>query len=468
MNAIACSKGHENPAGGRFCYKCGEALAEVYTVAEESVVLSGTKLRDRYIINQPLAQGGFGRTYLAQDSNRFNELVVLKELTPADRGTFALQKAEELFQREAAMLHKLQHPQIPRFGEVFRDKRRLFLVQEFIDGPTYQFLLNDRLEQGQCFSEAEIIQFLRQILPVLSYLHIQGIIHRDIAPDNIIYRSSDKLPVLIDLGGVKELVLEVGTQVAGDSQNSPTATFSSGGTRLGKIGYAPDEQIRLGIVAPHSDLYALGVTIVVLMTGKQPSQLIDPHTLNWIWNRELNLSEPLRRTLNRMLATRPSERFHCADDILRSLDNNSAIPEREIANNYSTNSSNSVVANTSGQGHLFDNSIAVPEEIQGWNWGAFCLPGVWCLTNQVWIGLLAWSDITLVTFFMAWPTMAVILGVKGNEWAWKSRRWRSVAAFKAHQRAWAIAGFFAVLTAVILVFLFVALIVILGSKFLGG
>lgn len=100
------------------------------------------------------------------------------------------------------MLHKLQHPQIPRFWEFFGDDKRLFLVQDYIEGKTYQSLLEERIAAGQTFSEGEIIELLRQLLPVLSYLHSLGIIHRDISPDNLICRASDKLPVLIDLGGV--------------------------------------------------------------------------------------------------------------------------------------------------------------------------------------------------------------------------------------------------------------------------
>ena len=69
----------------------------------------------------------------------------------------------------------------------------------------------------------------------------------------------------------------------------------------------------------------------------------------------------------------------------------------------------------------------------GWNWGAFCLPWLWLFPNQVWCGLLSWIP------HIGW-LVAIRMGAKGNEWAWKSRRWRSIEHFKAHQRGWATAG----------------------------
>ncbi len=448
MSLITCSKGHQNPEGSRFCTLCGEPLPEYNAFAGgiDAGLSGGTRLRDRYIIKYQLGQGGFGRTYLAEDSGRFNELIVLKELMPTGQGTYALQKAEELFQREAAILHKLRHPQIPKFWELFRDSKGLFLVQDYIEGKTYQDLLNNRLDNGQSFSEVEIIELLQQILPVLSYLHKQGVIHRDISPDNIIRREQDGLPILIDFGGVKQTAIDVATQLAAEK-------YGGSGTRLGKSGYAPDEQLRLGSVAPHSDLYALGVTAIVLMTGKQPQELFDAHTMTWVWNRQLSLSSNFNKILQRMLAQRPSERFQSAEEILQQLPAVSTVPEtrvqphltqHQITNNnddFATPSPAPININTSGQGHLLDNSVEVPDEILGWNWGAFLLPGCWCLTNRVWIGLLSWLDLSVVTLGVPTITISILLGLKGNEWAWKSRKWKSVKAFKRHQRFWAIAAF---------------------------
>jgi serine/threonine protein kinase len=456
MSWISCNQGHQNPAKSRFCCRCGEFLL---MPSEKTAELPpGARLRDRYIIQRQLGRGGFGSTYLAKDTGRFDQAIAIKELTPVVQGTAALAKAEELFQREAAMLHQLQHPQIPKFWEFFREGDRLFLVQDYIEGCTYEDLLRQRLQQGQCFNEGEILEFLRHLLPVLSYLHSLRVIHRDISPDNIICRSQDGLPVLIDLGGVKQAPLELATHIAKSSSTSSQEIKGTNGTSLGKVGYAPDEQLRLGIVAPHTDLYALGVTVIVLMTGKPPQQLIDPQTLSWIWQRELKLSQPLATVLNRMLAPRPSERFHSADEILNVLNANSGTPglvSQGLA-------AQPMLTNNSGQGNIFDSTIPVPDDIQGWNWGAFLVPGLWCMTNQVWIGLIAWVDLFLLTGGLSWLVMAILLGVKGNEWAWKSRRWKSTAAFKAHQRNWAIAACLIWGSFLLLVLGVIGLIIVLG------
>lgn len=392
----------------------------------------GSRLRDRYLIGHKLGQGGFGRTYLAEDTGRFNEKIVIKEFCPSFQGTQAMQKAEELFQREALTLHRLRHPQIPQFWETFRDGDRLFLVQDFVEGPTYQQLLEQRLQYGQRFTESEVVQFLQHILPVLSFMHHQGVIHRDISPDNIIQRQSDQLPVLIDLGGVKEMALNVANQVGGGhNQTAAKATC------LGKTGYAPDEQMRMGIAAPQSDLYALAATALTLLTGKHPRELQSTNGVDWQWEQEITLSPPLTELLKRMLAHQPGQRPQSADDVLATLQTALSVPPTIINPPEGLPSQPPQVlpgaawppgagdVNTSGQG----SAALVPQDIKGWNWGAFLLAPYWPFSNQVWIGLLSWIPLVGVV-------MALILGAIGNEWAWKSRRWRSVQVFKSHQRAW--------------------------------
>ncbi|MEG3877318.1 serine/threonine-protein kinase [Microcoleus sp. herbarium7] len=283
-------------------------------------IYPGITLNNHYRIVRELGHGGFGRTYLAEDAHRFNEPCVLKEFAPQVQGSYALQKSEELFEREAGVLYKLQHNQIPRFRELFRvsiaDRGYLFFVQDYVPGQTYRFLLDARKRQGLRFIEAEINQLLIQILPVLEYIHSLGVIHRDISPDNLILRLSDGMPVLIDFGGVKEVAATVQSLFAeGNSTPAPA-------TRIGKLGYAPAEQMQMGIVSPHSDLYALAATVLVLLTGKEPHQLLDSQTLNWNWRSECSLSPNLALVLDKMLAHSPSQRYSSAREVMLALSGN--------------------------------------------------------------------------------------------------------------------------------------------------
>jgi serine/threonine-protein kinase len=278
---------------------------------------SSTLLGGRYRILRQLGEGGFGKTYLAEDVNRFQELCVLKEFNPHVDDKLALEKAQTLFEREASILYQLDHPQIPRFRELLREGGRLVLVQDYIEGPTYGELLNRRRQEDGHFLEVDVMRLLTQILPVLQYLHSVGIVHRDISPDNLIQRNSDGRPILIDFGGVKQLVVNVRYQL-GD----PHPYQESGGqvTRLGKVGYAPEEQLSSGVVSPATDLYALGVTAVVLLTGKNPEELFDDRNKRWNWHEASgNISQSLQEVLDRMVAPNPADRFQSAGQVMSAL-----------------------------------------------------------------------------------------------------------------------------------------------------
>lgn len=271
-----------------------------------------TVLQGRYRLLELMAEGGFARTYLAQDQGRFGERCVVKEFFPNASDAAVSQKAKELFQREAQTLYKLQHDQVPQFRASFTTEAgtdlRLFLVQDYVAGQTYRAVLSARLEQDNPFSEAEVRQLLTSLLPVLSYIHGQGIIHRDISLENLILRSPDRVPVLIDFGVVKTVV----TQLQ-QSRVMPS------GTVVGKFGYAPVEQLQSGRAYPSSDLYALAVCCLVLLTGQEPAQLFDDSSAVWNWRSRVHVTNEFANLLDRMLAHRPSDRFDSADAVLQSL-----------------------------------------------------------------------------------------------------------------------------------------------------
>ncbi len=293
---------------------------------------SGEVILHRYKILRQLGQGGFGRTYLAEDMQQSHKKCVLKEFAPQVEEDKDLQKAKELFEREASVLKQLQHSQIPRLHSFLQvklsNKDFFFLVQDYIEGENYQDLLEKRVKSGQYFSEEEVLHLLTQILPVLSYIHGKDVVHRDISPDNLILRTTDNLPVLIDFGGVKQLPA---------SQGFWFTKLPANRTLLGKKGYAPEEQLRQGKAFHSSDLYSLAVTALVLLAGKEPQKLYDSYQGKWRWGEEIKVSPNFEAVLKKMVAYKPSERYQNAEQVLKDLQSSStpSIPAKTVNPNIS-------------------------------------------------------------------------------------------------------------------------------------
>ncbi|MEC5029236.1 MAG: serine/threonine-protein kinase [Oscillatoria sp. PMC 1051.18] len=273
---------------------------------------TGIKVKKQYKIIKKLGQGSFGRTYLAQDENALNQLCVLKEFVPSSKKPEIVEKYHNLFEQEAKVLSQIDHPQITKFKAYFTEQGRLFIVQEYVDGKTYWQLLQERRQQNQLFSENEINQWLRNLLDVLNYIHTptpskETIIHRDISPDNIMWCNKRQKPVLIDFSAVKLAIA-----------NASFASNSPPGTTVGKVGYAPPEQLTYGRCDVTSDLYSLAVTAIVLLTGKQPELLIDQHG-NLIWQNFVTVSDNFARILNKMWEQIPEKRYQSANEVLADL-----------------------------------------------------------------------------------------------------------------------------------------------------
>lgn len=260
-------------------------------------------LRNRYRPIQPLGRGGFGKTYLAEDIDKLNERCVIKQFTPQIKGIGALEKATQLFEQEARRLQQLgQHPQIPALLAYFKDGNDLYLVQEFIEGQTLQ----TELEQYGIFSEFKIRELLLDFLAVLKFVHQQGVIHRDIKPDNIIRRRQDGKLVLIDFGVAQYLS---GTGVV-------TKTY------CGTQGYAPLEQMTYGEAYPASDLYSLGATCLHLLTNTSPHLLYNPKETRWLWQdkpQAAAFTKQLRQMLDKMLKVEVKARYQSAQEVLQDL-----------------------------------------------------------------------------------------------------------------------------------------------------
>ncbi len=289
-----CSK-PENPDNSKFCVSCGNPIV---------------LLRNHYYPLSLLSdEGGFGRTYLAEDRDKLNEKCVIKQLFPKVTGSNALKKAKELFEQEAQQLQKLgQHPQIPSLLAYFQEGNELYLIQEFIEGQTLDHLNIN-------WTENEIRNFLNGILPVLQYIHDQKLIHRDLKPPNIMVRKP-KPPfnqgmteeyVLIDFGASKDFAQTVATV----------------GTRIGTFGYSPEEQMKLGEAYPASDLYSIGVTCFYLLTGENVNDLYVDNGCNWVnnWQQYLrvNITPELRTILNKLLQKDRVNRYQSAEEVLKAL-----------------------------------------------------------------------------------------------------------------------------------------------------
>jgi serine/threonine protein kinase, bacterial len=273
-------------------------------------------LSDRYQILQTLGSGGFGETFLAEDTHMpSRRRCVVKQLHPTQNNPALEKLIRDRFQREAAMLEELSggNRQIPALYAYFYSEidRQYYIVQEWIDGDTLSSLIT---KQG-VLDENQVRRILTDILPVFSYIHSKSIIHRDIKPDNIILRHSDKLPVLIDFGAVREAM---GTIM--NSQGQPTQSIV-----IGTPGYMPSEQ-SIGRPVYNSDLYSLGLTAIYLLTGQAPTNLpTDPNSAEILWrDRAPQISSAFTQILDRAISYHHRDRYQSAAEFLTALSGSQA------------------------------------------------------------------------------------------------------------------------------------------------
>ncbi|MFB2839105.1 protein kinase domain-containing protein [Floridanema evergladense] len=265
-------------------------------------------LRNRYRSLKLIEEGNFGRTLLCIDRDRLNACCVIKQFfkwRKVETDSAAMARATQIFEKEAKLLLQLgEHPQIPTLLACFEHDKRLYLVQEYIEG---QNLLDEILEQG-VFSEQKIRNLLNDLLPILKFIHQHHIVHRDIKPMNVIRRQSDQKLVLVDFGLAKLLKFD---------------SWGKTGSQYGTEGYAAIEQTR-GKVYPASDLFSLGVTCVQLLTGTVVEELYQAEAGVWVWREYLrekgtDISDKLAQILNKLLKDSLKERYQNASEVIQDL-----------------------------------------------------------------------------------------------------------------------------------------------------
>jgi serine/threonine protein kinase, bacterial len=292
----------KNPTDAFLCQACGARLL----------------VRNRYRVTKSLGQGGFGATFVAIDVSLPGEpICVIKQLRPSNNHEKFLRMARELFEREARTLGKIgNHPQIPRLLDFFEERRNFYLVQEYVSGHT----VHQEVKQMGLFKEEKIRDFLIEILPVITYIHSQQVIHRDIKPANILRREQDGKLVLIDFGAVKNYVAQL--EVSEGVEQASNTQFA-----VGTSGYAPPEQLAMRPIFA-SDIYALGVTCIYLMTGKSPKDIeYNPSTGEMMWQKHVKLGKHMTQVLSKMLEVSVRYRYQSVEEVQAALKSTTVVAD---------------------------------------------------------------------------------------------------------------------------------------------
>lgn len=266
----------------------------------------GQILDGRYQVVRNLGEGGFSKTFLAEDTRRPGRpICVVKHLQPARTDPDFLSVARRLFHSEAEALEKLGHyDQIPRLLAFFEQEREFYLIQEFVPGAS----LDQALVPGQPWPEAQVRILLRELLQTLAFIHRQGVIHRDIKPENIIRRQSDNKYILVDFGSVKQV----------SSQTLLQNDQMTGTVIVGTPGYMAGEQGQ-GKPRPSSDIYALGIVAIQALTGTHPSKFQEDEFGELVWQSQANVSPQLATVLTKMVRYYFKVRYQSAEEVLQAL-----------------------------------------------------------------------------------------------------------------------------------------------------
>lgn len=264
---------------------------------------AGTTLWSRYRIKELKAQGGQGSIYLAEDLRLEGRLCAIKEVIP-DLGASKehQEQSQEQFQREASILARLDHPNLPKVSDFFYYNGRDYLVMDYVSGPDLREIIEETRVKRTFIPEKQVLEWASQIIDALSYLHRQDppILHRDIKPANIKLLPDGPLK-LVDFGLAKVMAPD----------HNHTVTVLQG---KGTVQYTPLEQYGgdTGHTDVRSDIYSLGATIFHLLTLQPPLEAKERflHPEKLLFPKEINPNITLKteQAILHALAMHPNER----------------------------------------------------------------------------------------------------------------------------------------------------------------
>jgi serine/threonine protein kinase len=279
---------------------------------------TGKILNNRYRIVKLLGLGGFGAVYRAWDLHLEKPYAIKENLETKP-------EAQRQFEREAKILARLHHPNLPSVTDHFIENQRQYLVMDFVEGEDLEQL---QLGLAAPLPEAQVVPWIEQICDALDYLHSQNppIIHRDIKPANIKITPEGKA-MLVDFGIAKEYDPHLKTTV---------------GAQAVTPGFSPFEQYGRGTTDARTDIYALGATLYNLLTGKEPPesiQRINQDSLVPPSRYNLKISSHVESTIMQALAIHPTGRYQKANEFSSALRQSTAVKPPSVSSPVQTASS---------------------------------------------------------------------------------------------------------------------------------
>jgi TonB family protein len=269
---------------------------------------SQTELQQgKYKIIRVLGQGGFGITYLAENT-LFDQLVAIKEFFPKDfcdrdntnhvtigtqNNADTVEKLKARFLKEAKNIAKLDHPGIVRIHDVFKENETAYFVMEYIEGES----LSEIIKRNGPLDEDVALEYIRQVGEALNYIHSRNMTHYDVKPANIMVRKSDNKPILIDFGLSKQY----------DAHGDATSTLMQGISQ----GFSPIELYAGGNItsfSPQTDIYSLGATLYYLIEGVIPPNAPDLYENGLEFHKceSASIKDAIQSAMNISKAKRPA------------------------------------------------------------------------------------------------------------------------------------------------------------------